>query len=349
MAITRVWQAGAEFNDTLLEFTSRTGSAFTTSTTAPNTGTYSFRAALFNDASKIFSTTYTQMRTGFYFRHSGAYSDRVPEIVEFKNGGTSVVSVYWNGMTNQIDLYVGGVLQNSAASAIFATQEIYHNCGLDVKIAVAGWATFYVEGVAIVTFSGDTTVGSASIDSIRFTAYVDASTAWSSYVYIDDIYVDDTSGEASAAVPPSLTFELVHPNADGTSSGLTGSDGDQINNYLLVDEVTPDDDATYVYGASSGIKDTYNMAAMSVLAADIEVQSVIPIADARKVNVALDVKYQSIVRSNVTETVGAAQAVDTAYALYWDRVTLDPNGSVAWTEAAVNAMEIGLQTAGTYV
>ena len=350
MAITRVWQAGAELNKVLLEFTFlNTNSNFTTSATAPNTGTYSFRVSSVYSATKVFATTYTQMRTGFYFRPTGTGTNDDPGIVGFKNGGVSVASVRWNSATNQIDLYVGGVLKDSAASPIFATQDVYHACGFDVKIAVAGWATFYVEGVAIATFSGDTTGGSTAIDSIVFTPRTSASTTWSNFVYIDDIFVDNTSGEATSAIPPALTFEFIRPDADGTSSGLTGSDGNQINNYLLVDEVTPDDETSYVYGASTGIKDTYNLASMSALAADREVKAVIPVADTRKVNALLDVKYQSIVRSNATETVGTAQVIGTSYALHWDRVTLDPNGSVAWTEAAVNAMEIGLQTAGTFL
>ena len=190
------------------------------------------------------------------------WNKRRPGYRRIQNGGVSVAKVRWNSATNQIDLYVGGVLKDSVASAIFATQDVYHACGFDVKIAVAGWATFYVEGVAIVTFSGDTTGGSTAIDSIVFTPKIGSSTTWNSYVYIDDIFVDNTSGEATSAIPPALTFEFIRPDADGASSGLTGSDGNQINNYQMVSEVTPDDETSYVYGASTGIKDTYNLASM---------------------------------------------------------------------------------------
>ena len=85
MAITRVWQAGAELNKVLLEFTSRSSySQFVISATAPHTGTYSFRIISYIEATKVFATTYTQMRTGFYFRHTGAGTNDAPGIVGFK-------------------------------------------------------------------------------------------------------------------------------------------------------------------------------------------------------------------------------------------------------------------------
>jgi len=64
-----------------------------------------------------------------------------------------------------------------------------------------------------------------------------------------------------------MATETLRPNADGDSSECTGSDGNQVNNYELIDESSTDD-ADYVYatGTTDGTWriDLYNLPSTAI-------------------------------------------------------------------------------------
>ena len=78
--------------------------------------------------------------------------------------------------------------------------------------------------------------------------------------YIDDLYISNTSGSA-----PNNTFlgdirvVTIRPTGNGTTNNFLGSDADSTDNYLHVDEETPDGDTSYVESSTSGEIDMYLM------------------------------------------------------------------------------------------
>lgn len=347
MTVTRLWQAAAEFNSALVEFTSRSSTSFEASSTVARTGTYSFRTGLNNYATKVLDTTYTQIRFSGFVYHAGGESGQSPSLLQLKNGGDVAVDVRWDTDNNTLQLYLGTTQVDTALSAAFAATSNWIHVGIDAKIAGSGgWVYVYLDGVEVLSTTGDTTTGASAIDSL-IVGSPRTSNRWTNFIYFDDLYLDNLSGESAAAIVPDYRFVPVTPDGNGTASEWDGSDGDSTDNYLLVDEVTPDDDTTYVETDVGNEDDEYTMSDIS-LEAGYEVSAVIALGYAKKLNAggALDLKL--ITRTTVAATpysaTSSAFTLGTDYGLYFDRRALRPDGG-AWDETTVNALEIGVQTA----
>jgi hypothetical protein len=121
---------------------------------------------------------------------------------------------------------------------------------------------------------------------------------------------------------------------------MTGSDADQVDNYLLVDNnaAVPPATTEYVEAATEGLKDTY---AMDDLAGANTVFGV-----ATSVYVSKDAsgaKYaRPILRSGVTDYVGTSLPLsDGTFSLLEEVYDVDPDTSAQWTYTGVNAVEVG--------
>ena len=344
MTVTRLWQAGAEFNEALVEFTTRSSTSFEASNTVARTGTYSFRTGLNSYATQVLTTTYTQLRLGGYVYHAGSESTQSPSLLQLRNGSSVVLDVRWDGANSTLQLYLNTTQVDTALSSEFAQTSTWLHIGVDMKVdASSGWVSVYLDGVEILSFSGDTTVGSTAIDSL-IVGSPRSGQRWNNYIYFDDLYIDNLSGESAAAVVPDYRFVPVIPNGNGNSSQWTGSDADSTDNYLLVDETPPDDDTTYVETDVGSDEDDYTMSDIT-LGAGYEVSAVIPMAYAKKLNAggALDLKL--VTRTEVSgspySASSAAFALGTDYSLHFERRALRPDGG-AWDETTVNALEIGV-------
>ena len=77
--------------------------------------------------------------------------------------------------------------------------------------------------------------------------------------YYDDLALNDVGGARDTDWPGDGYILRLVPNGTGDASDLTGSDGDQLNNYLLVDERPANGDTDYVVGFQEGQKDLYQL------------------------------------------------------------------------------------------
>jgi hypothetical protein len=344
MTITRLWQAGAEFNNALVEFTSRTSSNFQTSSTKARTGIYSFRTSFHYNASRVLDAATDQLRVGLFVNHNGVASGDTPNLLKLMNGSTTVVDVRFDG-TN-LKLYIGASEQDSALSSEFAQTDSWLHVGIDVNIAASGgWVYVYLDGVEVLSFDGDTTTGASSINQFTLGGTVN-NQFWADHIYFDDLYIDDTSGESTPALVPDYRFVPLTPNGNGFHDTWVGNDGNSTDNYLLVDEIPPDNDTTYVESAIAGEEDSY---AMSNLALEdgYEVAAVIGMTIAKKLNsggaLELRVTHRTQVGGSPTFDSGSAFSLTTDYGLLWRRSATRPDAG-AWDETTVNALEIGVLT-----
>lgn len=159
---------------------------------------------------------------------------------------------------------------------------------------------------------------------------------------VDDVYICDGTGTANNDFLGDVRIDAYFPNGNGNSSQLVGSDGNSVDNYLLIDDATPDDDTTYVQSATTGQKDTYafpNMAHTPAAIYGVQVSM-----NARKDDAGLR-SICSVTRSGGSDTDGATQALSTSYNYYRQILETDPNTSVAWTQSGVNSAEFGVKVA----
>ena len=158
---------------------------------------------------------------------------------------------------------------------------------------------------------------------------------------IDDLYICDGTGGA-----PHNTFlgdcrvDCLYPNADGSNSAWTVSTG--TTHYTLVDETTPNGDTDYLITTTAGARDTHNLTNLPTLPGSV-VYGVQHSLYARKDDAGLR-QVKSVLKSGATTQVGTAlHTLATSYIYYSELFTTDPNTGAAWTIAAVDALEAGIE------
>jgi hypothetical protein len=123
---------------------------------------------------------------------------------------------------------------------------------------------------------------------------------------------------------------------DGTSAaGLTGSDSDQVNNHLLVNENPTYDATAYVGSATAGATDTYTLANLAVTPSAIQAVQ----ASARAFKSDAGAKTAATL---INGTQGTAIDPGGSKTLYQLALT-NPSGGAAWDTASVNAMTMGVR------
>jgi hypothetical protein len=130
---------------------------------------------------------------------------------------------------------------------------------------------------------------------------------------------------------------------NGANSALVGSDGNSVDNYLLVDDpaINHDSDTTYVESPTVGAKDTY--AASNLPTPALSIVGAGTVVVARKTD-AGSRAIKTVVRSGGVNYQGADEHfLSTSYAAYRSMFLQNPNGPAAWNETTVNAMEAGVE------
>lgn len=192
----------------------------------------------------------------------------------------------------------------------------------------AGWSDL----TGIDTRNGGTVVG---IDQIAFWSQSSSTAVW----YVDDIAIADGAGAINNDLLGQIWVETRLPNGNGNYSQLLGSDGNSVDNYLLVDEANADT-ADYNGLATDGQKDTYTFqdlvstagAVVGVLVACYAIKSD---AGAKSGRV--------VVRRAAVDATGADFALAVGADGYDTIFELDPTSTAAWSITNVNAAEFGFE------
>lgn len=348
MTITRLFQSGAELG-VIGELSSYPNTDFgtsdmTVSTSAPRTGARSFAASGNNQRPRGRAFTATQIRAGFYQRHNGIFAaGRQAVLCAIPTSFATASILYWDETTGDLRLRVNNatVANISAAAAGYSSVNTYYHIGITYKAsATVGFITVYLDGIPILTFSGNT---GTTISGFYIGGGVSGNAAWGATAYFDDLYVDDTTGEADAP-PSSFRFDWKSANGAGASTALTVSGA--ASNYLAVDDIPVNDDTDYVVAASSGLKDSYAVADFT-LPAGYVVNALIPTSWARRTDAGTDSRWKLGTRLSGTEVVGSAQALATSYGMIFERQTAKPGGG-SWSETDVNSAEFVHESSGSF-
>lgn len=156
---------------------------------------------------------------------------------------------------------------------------------------------------------------------------------------IDDVYLTNGAGVVNVGFLGDVSVETLFPNGNGNSSQLVGSDADSVDNYLLVDETTPNT-TDYVGSGTDDQKDTYAFTNLVHTVGSIRgVQTAMYAAksDSGARSMA------KVIRSGGTDFDGADKVLSTSFAAILEINENDPNTAAAWTIANVNAAEFGVK------
>jgi hypothetical protein len=153
----------------------------------------------------------------------------------------------------------------------------------------------------------------------------------------DDLAVNDTAGTVNNGQIGDGRVVLLKPNGAGGNAGQSRGGSDSGANWSQVEELPPSM-TDYVYSATAGTRDTYALEDIPAGSWSVNCAEVLAYAqnsDAGGGSLGLTVK------SGATTNEGTAQSLTATAAYYRQLYEADPATSVAWTNAAVNALEAG--------
>jgi hypothetical protein len=263
-------------------------------------------------------------------------------LLAFKNSGNIRLQVRVTSGGNVIvERYNGGSPQNivTAASVIALDTWAY----LEFRIVISdtvGELEIRVNGTTVSSQTGIDTKDSISttIDAVSL-----GNNSASGYTYFDDLYLCDSGGSYCNTFLGDVRIDAYLPAGNGNSSAFVGSDADSTNNYLLVDESSPDDDTTYVESNTPSAKDTYAFTEMTHNPAEIIATQLCAMG---KKTDAGSRTIHLVTRSGGTDyDTASALAFGTSYGIKTKIDEVDPNTSAAWSKTNLNNAEFGIKVA----
>jgi hypothetical protein len=235
--------------------------------------------------------------------------------------------------TREYELQVETVQQDTEVGTFAAPDQFYH-VALCAKIdPAAGWVSFYVDGVKMLTFTGDT--GDVDVDAFRFHGGYGGSTAG----YWDDCYIDvDLADEEVDECPPDRRFDWVPVDGIGDLNDWTPEGS--ATHYENVDERPHSGDTDYNEVDTLDDQDSYDLDTVTIPTGGT-MEALIPCGYFRKTNAATGSQVAVGMRDvSDNDVVGDAQDVASSYgAPRWQRYDVAPDAG-AWTQADLDDLEL---------
>jgi hypothetical protein len=261
----------------------------------------------------------------------------LPTLLEFRDGTTVQCSLGFVPGTGYFHVYAAGV-DLGIASSYLPFDGVWRYFEMKVVIdSSAGSVEVRQDGVVTLNETGIDTqaTSNAYVDAVRIgsspnISYMDAS--------IDDLYICNGDGSVNNDFLGDISVRALNPNGNGTTSDLVGSDGDSTDNYLLVDETTPDT-ADYVESSTPGDKDTYAFGDLGIASGvvyGVQINAYAQKSDAG------DRSFVSVARLSGAEEDGAVNILSTT-PHYFSEIRETKPGGGAWSIADVDAAEFGFK------
>jgi hypothetical protein len=259
--------------------------------------------------------------------------------VQMRVNSFGAVEIYRGGSTNTGDL---GTLLASSAPGVIVVNNWYH---VETKVLLSdtvGTIEVRVNGISVVTFSGDTK--NAGTGSVIDFIYLGGASGTNNYAgaNFDDVAIWNGAGSLNNDFLGDCSVQTLLPTGDGNYSQWVGSDGNSVNNSLLVDEPGNPNTSDYVESGTSGNKDSYAFGDLP--AGTLSVKGVVIRSYAAKSDAGAQL-YRNFARISGTDYAGADKgpSVTPAYIGFSDLMEISPATSTAWTPAEVNGAEFGVE------
>jgi len=330
--MVRAFIDGAEVATVAAAYLSTSGLSL--ESTVKRTGSYSYSTTTAGQSGYvILPDYYDPSYTCVYFRLSAIGTSGFVYLAQESN-----VQVWFKINNNHIYMTAAGG-GTAEGSTTISTDTWYR---LEVYLDVddtSGRCTVKINGSTEIDYTGDTQSGPLSAYLNRI--YLGASSSGNA-AYFDDIAVNDTTGSSNNSWIGDHEVVLIKPNGNGNSSQFMGSDGNQTDNYLLVDEVPNDGDTTYVYSSTASYVDLYALSSLGFPPEPTKyVVALVPFIVGKSVSSG---SGKVRIRSGTTEDTSDSSYAfpNTVYRSFMgDIYETDPNTSSAWTVSAVEALQAG--------
>ena len=350
--MTRLLTCGYETGDINEAGTSSIGSqatlAVASSTPTPRGGTYCLKMAstgtgvTFTIASKAFvlAATKTDLWVRWAVYISPGTATNVPIIAGMYDSAAAIqTSINCDLGTGVLSALRGSATTVATGSAL--TFNTWHVLEWRVQITstTVGIIELWLNGTRIINFSGDNTqTANANVQQVNLGTVLNGFNASGAYIAMDDIAINDTAGSANNGQPGDGRVVLLVPNGAGSTTGMSRGGTDTGANYSQCSELPPST-AQYVFSATTTTRDTYALTNLPVTPTSISVVEVIALTSKSDAGAG---SFGLTVKSGSTTDEGTAQALPFGAWTYVRQLyETDPNGTIAWTGSAVNALEAG--------
>jgi hypothetical protein len=230
----------------------------------------------------------------------------------------------------------------------------------DPSVAISLGRYYYIEfksminqttGTAVVRINGQTVLNLAGVNTSpngdnnadSFAVNGPGGGVGTIFVFVDDLYVCDTSGTANIDFLGDVKIGLIMPAAAGDFTQWTPVGGG--TNYLLVNEVPPDGDTTYVFAVAPAMGafpiDTYFFQTVDPNSVILAIQSNILARKDDVGNRALSLVTRFGGSNFVSDSSG--RFVNETYIDYRNPQDVNPLTGLQWTPATINAAQFGYQ------
>lgn len=212
---------------------------------------------------------------------------------------------------------------------------------IEVKITInntTGVFAVKLNGVSELNLTSQDTQngGTGVIDNYRL-GYNGSGQASDPAFYDDHVMLDTTGSAPNNDFIGDVRVEALLPNGNGNSSQWVGQDADSTDNYLNVDEASPDDNTTYNESGTVSNKDTYAYSNLTPGSGTVYGVQIVPYA--RKTDSGSR-SIVSVARLSATEVDSSNKALTTTYLYLPDMRETKPGGG-AWSVSDVNSAEFG--------
>jgi hypothetical protein len=274
-----------------------------------------------------------------YLAQSNDYID-----MAFFGDGASTrhVTITVNAATRLLEVHRGlrtGTLLATGTTAITASVWTYIEAQTTIS-DTTGTVTVRINGSATpdISFTGDTKNGgtNTTIDGVQFLI----APIFGANCYMDDVYILNSTGSANTDFLGDVRVHTLFPSNNGAYSQLTGSDGNSVDNYQLIDE-EPFSSTDYAGASATGSRDTYTMANLPVgVSGVLGVQSnfVAAKSDSQLISAKPALLSGGGLYYGATRVLSAPP-----YCVYSDMYNTNPATSSSWTVADVNNLESGME------
>lgn len=221
----------------------------------------------------------------------------------------------------QVNLTAGGVVTGggattSATVATLSVDGLFHK--FELMVLSNGTSSLAVDGGASQTF----TAANETQNVIMFTMLS------SGVIVIDDWFIDDAGFTTATGV---IRMDV---SGDGTDTGWTGTSAD-------VDEIPHDSGSTFINSTSTSAAETVALesAASAGVAGPLHIKQGAVMAEASSTTTLAGLRLRSGANTSDTTPVDVG---NTSYVLFARVFLTNPDGSVAWTNSALDALEAGV-------
>ena len=259
--------------------------------------------------------------------------------IQWRKGTTVLGTLQVNTLgTSVFNLSISGTV---ASGTITIEESVWYAIEIHVKIDDSvGEIGLKVDGNLDIDYSGDTKPGAdANVDNIYIYNNSGGGVGKNTYIYIDDVAINDTAGGVDDSWCGDGRIIIIKPNGDTATLQLTPSAA--VGHYTLVDDIPADGDTTYVEGSVDDEEDIYDLAACGL--SDVTISRIWTEARAK------DTASSGLKVALITKASGGAEVSGGDVELLGTYTTkvlgaeqlVNPVDSAAWEVADIDALQGG--------